>query len=111
MISPASLAARAPRDAAFFDHNNAIARASSEKRIHIISSGVSCAARNCDEYVLIKSLYYIDIYTFLTMGLCMSGISAPCQACIPQRRGARSETRRRSLPLGLLDACEQRRIA
>jgi hypothetical protein len=42
MISPsepnaAGQMARSRRDAAFFDHNNAVAQASSEKRIHIIS--------------------------------------------------------------------------
>jgi hypothetical protein len=38
--------ARSRRDAAFFDHNNAVARASSEKRIHIISCDTLCAARS-----------------------------------------------------------------
>ena len=40
-----AVVARSRRDAAFFDHNNAVARASSEKRIHIISCGISATRR------------------------------------------------------------------
>jgi hypothetical protein len=45
MISPDEpwwWVARSRRGAASFDHNNAVARASSEKRIHIISCVIVC---------------------------------------------------------------------
>jgi hypothetical protein len=57
--------ARSRRGAASFDHNTAIARASSEKRIHIISSVAICGPLLSYNVIYITIIYIYDIRDFI----------------------------------------------